>query len=150
MRYILLLFCLILSAFSDVVEVSANSFISNALTTELNGSVVVKKGQDTLQADKAIIQTDKNKKPTTYTAIGNVSFYAKLPDREIKGKANKAIYDAINDEYQLISNAKLEEIGKNNTITGDLIIFNMKTQEVSVSGSAKKPSVITFSIDESK
>ena len=118
--------------------------------TELQGEVVVTKGGDTLWADKVIIETDKKNRPQKYTAIGNVRFHTKMPDKEMKGKAKKAIYDVAKDEYQLIDNAMIEEIGKQNTIKGNVIVFNPQTQEASIKGSNQKPGVITFIIEDKK
>lgn len=137
---------------NEQLQVSAKSFQSDLKKgiTELDGEVVVIKGGDTLWADKVIIETNKKNQPQKYTAIGNVRFHTKMPDKELKGKANKAIYDVLKDEYQLIENAFIEEIGKNNTIKGSIIVFNPKTQEAAVKGSSNKPGVITFIIDDEK
>ena len=134
------------------MEVSAKNFHSNLKKgiTELEGEVIVSKGDDRLWADKVIIEMDKNNKPLKYTAIGNVRFLAKLPEREMRGRAKRAIYDAKKDEYQLIDNAFIEEVGKKNTIKGNVIIFNPKTQEASIQGSNQKPGVMTFIIEDSK
>ena len=70
--------------------------------------------------------------------------------KEMKGKAKKAIYDVAKDEYQLIDNAMIEEIGKQNTIKGNVIVFNPQTQEASIKGSNQKPGVITFIIEDKK
>lgn len=116
--------------------------------TVLSGEVIVTKGEDTLWADKVVVETNKKNEPLKYTATGNVRFYAKMPDKQMKGRAKKAIYDVKKDEYQLIDNAIIEEIGKNNTIKGNIITLNPTTQEASVRGSESKPSVLTFILDE--
>lgn len=136
----------------ELLQVSAKNFQSDMKKgiTELNGEVVVTKGGDMLWADKVIIETDKKNRPQKYTAIGNVRFHTKMPDKEMKGKAKKAIYDVGKDEYQLIDNAMIEEIGKKNTIKGNVIVFNPKTQEASIKGSNQKPGVITFIIEDKK
>ncbi|TLD97251.1 lipopolysaccharide transport periplasmic protein LptA [Helicobacter jaachi] len=153
MRKICLILWLCVGALGveEKLEVSAKSFQSDLKkgVTELNGEVVVVKGGDKLWADKVIIQTDKKNQPQKYTAIGNVRFHTKMPDKEMKGKAAKAIYDALKDEYQLIDNAIIEEVGKQNTIKGNIIVFNPKTQEAFIKGSNQKPGMITF-IMESK
>ena len=44
----------------------------------------------------------------------------------------------------------IEEIGKQNTIKGNVIVFNPQTQEASIKGSNQKPGVITFIIEDKK
>lgn len=137
---------------SQTLNVSAHSFKSDLKkgVTELNGDVVIIKGNDKLWADQVVIETNAKNQPQKYTAIGNVRFYTKMPDKEMKGQSKKAIYDVQKDEYQLIDNAMIEEIGKKNIIKGKIIILNPKTQEASVKGSSEKPSTMTFIIDDSK
>lgn len=148
----ILLLCVFAWGKEEVLQVSAKNFQSDMKKgiTELQGEVVVTKGGDTLWADKVIIETDKKNRPQKYTAIGNVRFHTKMPDKEMKGKAKKAIYDVAKDEYQLIDNAMIEEIGKQNTIKGNVIVFNPQTQEASIKGSNQKPGVITFIIEDKK
>ena len=137
---------------ANTLEVSAKAFTSDLKKgiTELNGEVLVIRGEDRIWADKVVIQTNKKNQPQKYTATGNVRFYAKFPDKEVRGQAKKAIYDAQKNEYQLIDGASIQEVGQKNTLTGNLIVFNMKTQEASVKGSSKKPSVMTFIMEDSK
>ncbi|WP_233706568.1 lipopolysaccharide transport periplasmic protein LptA [Helicobacter marmotae] len=138
-------------ASTEQLQVSAKKIESDLKKgqTLLNGDVVVTKGGDTLWADKVLIETNKKNQPTRYVASGNVRFHTKLPDKEFKGKAKKAIYDVQKDEYQLIDNAMIEEVGKQNSIKGDVITFSPSTEEALVKGSDKKPSVLTFIMEPS-
>lgn len=152
MRILFILCFCVWGIFADTLEVSAKKFTSDMQKgiTELNGEVLVARGEDRLWADQVIIETNKKRQPQKYTAIGNVRFYAKLPDKKVKGQAKKAIYDVQKDEYQFIDTASIEEVGKKNLITGNLIILNIKTQEASVKGSGQRPGVITFTMDSVK
>lgn len=137
-------------AYGDLLEVSAKSFQTNLAKgiTELDGEVVVIKGEDKLWADHVVIETDSKKQPQKYTATGNVRFYAKLPDKEMKGKAYKVIYDVGKDRYQLLQDAMVEEVGKKSVIRGESIMFSPSTQEANIKGSDNKPSVMTFVIED--
>ena len=77
-------------------------------------------------------------------------FYTKMPDKKIKGRAKRAVYDVQKDEYQLFNNAMIEEVGKSNAIRGNIITLNPTTQEASVKGSNQKPSVLTFIMEDDK
>ncbi|AAP77925.1 lipopolysaccharide transport periplasmic protein LptA [Helicobacter hepaticus] len=143
--------CMCMNA-ADTLEVSAKVFqsdLKNGLT-ELSGEVLVVKGEDKLWADKVVIETNKKNKPQKYTATGNVRFYAKMPNKEMRGKAKKAVYNVIKDEYQLIDSAMLEEIGKKNIIRGNMIVFNPQSQEAFVKGSSQKPGMMTFIMEDKK
>lgn len=144
--------CVIMAFATQHLEVSAKNIESDLKKGEsiLDGDVFVKRGEDKLWADKVFIESDKKLQPIKYTAIGNVRFYAKTQDKEMQGKANKAIYDVKKGEYQLLDNAMLEEIGKKNTIRGNIITFNPHSQEAQVAGSNQKPSVVTFIMDDAK
>ena len=143
--------CMCMNA-ADTLEVSAKVFqsdLKNGLT-ELSGEVLVVKGEDKLWADKVVIETNKKNKPQKYKATGNVRFYAKMPNKEMRGKAKKAVYNVIKDEYQLIDSAMLEEIGKKNIIRGNMIVFNPQSQEAFVKGSSQKPGMMTFIMEDKK
>lgn len=154
MRHIILAmfltFGIVALARADLLEVSAKSFKTNLAKgiTELDGEVIVVKGTDKLWADNVVIETDSKNQPQKYTATGNVRFYAKLPDKEMKGKAHKVIYDVGKDRYQLLQNAMIEEVGKKNVIRGESIVFSPSTQEANIKGSENKPSVMTFVIED--
>ena len=68
----------------------------------------------------------------------------------MRGKAKKAVYNVIKDEYQLIDSAMLEEIGKKNIIRGNMIVFNPQSQEAFVKGSSQKPGMMTFIMEDKK
>lgn len=153
MRWIIQCICLcVCMNAADTLEVSAKTFQSDLKKglTQLNGEVLVVKGEDKLWADKVVIETNKKNKPQKYTATGNVRFYAKMPDKEMRGRANKAVYNVIKDEYQLIDSAVIEEIGKKNIIKGNIIVLNPQTQEAFVKGSSQKPGMMTFIMEERK
>ena len=134
---------------SAQLEVSANAIQSDLKKGEtiLTGNVIVIKDEDKLWADKVVIEINKKNQPLKYTATGNVRFYAKMPNKEVNGRAKKAMYDVQKDEYRLIDNAMVEESNKHNIIRGNLIVFNPTTEEASIKGSNQKPSVITFTMD---
>ena len=140
------------AATSSHLEVSAKTIQSDLKKgqTILSGEVMIIKGEDKLWADEVVIQTDKKNQPLTYTAIGNVRFYTKMPDKKIKEKKKRAVYDVQKDEYQLFNNAMIEEVGKSNAIRGNIITLNPTTQEASVKGSNQKPSVLTFIMEDDK
>lgn len=145
----LMYLCSLVCAEKSTLHISAQSLSANLNTglIELNGKVVATKASDKLLANSVIIES-KHNKPLKYTAIGNVEFFANDKDKQMRGKALKAIYNVLNDEYQLLDSAELSEIGTDNVIKGNSIIFSAKAQSAYVKGSKQKPSSVTLSIEQ--
>lgn len=137
---------------SNTLKVSAKSFQSHLQKgiTELKGEVIITKGEDKLYADKVIIHSNHKNQPQKYTATGNVRFFANAQERQMKGRAKKAVYNVAKDEYHLMDNALIEEVNTKNIIKGSTIIFNPKTQQATVQGSKNKPSTMSFVIENGK
>lgn len=134
-----------------VIEVTAKHISSNQSKGEIvfTGDVLVQKEADILYADKVVLQTGKDRKPSKYTATGNVRFGVKTNDgRKINGNAREIIYDAKKDEYYLSGKARVEEEGRQNAIKGEEIVLNRKDGSASVTGDRKKPAKIIFSMDQ--
>ncbi|PAF42068.1 lipopolysaccharide transport periplasmic protein LptA [Helicobacter sp. 11S03491-1] len=137
----------------ETLEITAKKFSSNDAKgiTIIEGDVHIKKSKDTLEADKVIIYTDKNRKPQSYEAQGNVKFHIFMQDgREIKGHSDKLTYNAQSGEYRLIQNAVVNEIGKANTIRGEEIIVNNENGYANVIGSENKPAKFIFNLDDTQ
>lgn len=154
MKKILFLFCLsfaIAICAQETLEVTANKFYGDDAKgiTIIEGNVHIKKSKDTLEADKVIIHSDKNRKPQFYEAQGNVKFHIFMENgREIKGHSDKLTYNAQNGEYRLLENAVVNEVGKANTIRGEEIIVNNESGYANVLGSKDKPAKFIFNLDD--
>lgn len=135
----------------ETLEVSAKKFSSDDKTgiTHIEGDVHIKKSKDTLEADEVIIHTDKDRKPLSYEADGNVKFHIFMEDgREIKGHSDRLTYDAKTGEYRLLQNAVVKEVGKENTIRGEEIVVNNESGYANVLGSENKPAKFIFNLDD--
>ncbi|PAF54435.1 lipopolysaccharide transport periplasmic protein LptA [Helicobacter sp. 13S00482-2] len=152
MKKIICLFCLVLSLFAEeTLEISAKKFFSDDKNgiTRIQGDVHIKKSKDTLEADQVVIYTDKDRKPISYEAEGNVKFHIFMQDgREIKGHSDRLIYESKTGEYRLLENAVLKEVGKENTIRGEEIVVNNENGYANVLGSDSKPAKFIFNLDD--
>ncbi|WP_416872621.1 LptA/OstA family protein, partial [Helicobacter ganmani] len=82
-------------------------------------------------------------------AIGNVRFWLTLQDgRRIEGRANEALYLPSNQEYQILGNAVVKEIAKNNVVRGDKIIIRYKEGFINVLGNEEKPARLIFKLEK--
>lgn len=151
MKKALLIFILMCGINADeILEVSALYFNADETSgiIELLENVAIKKGKDELYAPKVIINIDKNRKPTQYSAFGGVDFVVVTKDnRHLKGRANEVYYNALNGEYRLKGNSKVEEENKVNTVVGEEIIINNDIGFVNITGTQNKPAKLIFQME---
>ena len=151
-RILLSCICAILSA-DDVLEVEALRLKADEIKgiIELEENVEIKRGKDELYAQKVIINIDKDRMPTHYSAYGGVDFVIVTEDNRIlRGKASEVHYNALNGEYKLVGNGRVVEDGKVNAVTGEEIILNNDIGYVNVTGTNKKPAKVIFELEEDK
>ncbi|WP_221272475.1 lipopolysaccharide transport periplasmic protein LptA [Helicobacter sp. NHP19-012] len=135
----------------ETLEVTADKFLANdqKKTTIIQGNVHIKKGKDTLTANKVIIYTNNKRKPTKYEAIGDVHFHLFTEDgREVKGHSDRLIYDALKQEYRLLQNAVVNEVGKVNSVKGEEIILSKEHGYADVLGGKDKPATFIFDMED--
>nr|WP_231622542.1 lipopolysaccharide transport periplasmic protein LptA [Helicobacter heilmannii] len=135
----------------ETLEVTADKFLANdqKKMTIIQGNVHIKKGKDTLTADKVVIYTNAKRKPTKYEAIGNVHFHLFTEDgREVKGHSDRLIYDALKQEYRLLQNAVVDEVGKVNSVKGEEIILSKEHGYADVLGGKDKPATFVFDMED--
>lgn len=152
MRALLCFFCLIAFLFSqEKLEITAQNFSSDDEKgiTRIKGNVHIKKFKDDLWADEVIIHLDKNRKPQSYEAYGNVRFEIFMENgREISGHSERLIYNAQNGEYKLLKNAVVSEKGRENIIRGEEIIVNKESGYANVLGSEERPAKFIFNLGD--
>ena len=136
---------------ADDLEVKALYFKADEKkgVIELNENVEIKRYKDELYAESVIINIDKDRMPTHYSAYGNVNFVVVTNDnRRLVGNANELYYNALNGEYRLVGNAKVVEDNTTNLVTGEEIILNNDIGYVNVTGTHKKPAKLIFKLEE--
>ncbi len=124
-----------------VIEADKLTYLKKKNEAIYTGNVVVKKGDFTLFADKMYVffkqnSKDKKSKIDKIIAIGNVHFTKGV----YKGKAEKLEYYEDKKIIKLIGNAVLEKEG--NIIEGDVIVYNLFTEEAKVSGNKRRVKTI--------
>lgn len=150
-RILLIFICIIVNA--DDLEVKALYFKADETKgiIELNENVEVKRNQDELYASSVIINIDKNRMPTHYSAYGNVNFVVVTNNnRHLRGNADEVHYNALNGEYRLVGSAKVVEDNTTNLVVGEEIILNNDIGYVNVIGTNKKPAKLIFKLEEGK
>ena len=135
------------------LKVKANSFTSDQNTgvSVFSGDVNILKGSDELNASTVTISVDKEKKPTKFVAVGNVSFTIITKEGAIyRGVAGKAIYLPSKKEYYFYENVHLQQLNDKKEILGDEVVLKTTDGKAYAKGLKKEPVIMIFNIDEEK
>nr|WP_260173429.1 lipopolysaccharide transport periplasmic protein LptA [Campylobacter sp. 19-13652] len=138
---------------AEQIEISSKSFYANEaqLKSEFNGDVLVKRANDELRANKAIVYFDKKRQPLRYEAIGNAKFKAILKGKRYSGSGDKLVYDAINETYTIIGNGHLKELDGDKNVYGQKIVINQKNGTYNVEGGdTTQPVRFIFNVQDKK
>ncbi len=151
MKY--LVYFLILTILSaNEVEITADKFTADEAkgVSVFTGNVHVVKGKDDLKADKIIINFDKNKQPTLYTAIGHAKAKLIIKDKNYFAKGNTLIYDPLTLKYTIKKNAFLQELDTDKKVYGENIRVDQARGYYEVDGKANKPVKFIFKLKDKK
>ncbi len=142
-------------AFAEQLNIEAKRLYSDEKKGMLiaEGSVHITKEKDSLDANKVILYTKKQsndqRKPDKFEAIENVNFTIFTEDgRELRGKCGKLIYFVEIDEYHLLANAQVREIGKPNFIKGEKIIINRNSGLANIESNSNAPARVTIDLND--
>lgn len=140
------------SLFADQVEVTANDFYADEkkMVSEFKGNVNIKKGKDTLTANKVMIYFDANRNPIKYVASGNANFSVFMQNKNYIGSGNELIYEPLTNLYTINGNGFLQEKQTDKRVYGEKITVNQNSGTYSVNSDKKKPVKFIFKIDEKR
>jgi len=148
-----LLLTMTMSLPADELKVKANSFTSDQNTgiSVFSGDVNIIKNSDELNASKVTIFMDKNKKPSKFVAIGNVSFALETKEgAKYQGVAGKVIYFPNKKEYNFYENVHLKQLNEKKEILGDEVVLKTTDGKAYAKGLKKQPVIMIFNVDEEK
>jgi len=148
----LIYFLIITLLGASEVQVTADKFMANEAKgiSTFTGSVHVIKEGDDLKADKVVINFDKDKKPTLYTATGHASVKMKIKDKRYFAKGGILIYDPNLLKYTIKKNAFLQEIDTDKKVYGETIWVDQVRGYYEVDGKKNKPVKFIFKIEDKK
>ncbi|MDD6056026.1 MAG: LptA/OstA family protein [Helicobacter sp.] len=151
MKFLIFLMFFCLNAFANEIQISAKELIADEKKrlTHLKGGVEIKRLSDKLSAEEAYIFLDSNNRPTKMQAKGGVKFFFTLKDgRKIQGESQEALYFPRSKEYQILGNAVVREVEKNNVVRGDKIIIKQNEGFINVVGQENKPAKLIFKLED--
>ncbi len=154
MKHVTALLFLVLStcAFAENVEVTAEKFFADEKkkVSIFEGKVNVKKGSDTLNAQKVVIEFDDKKQPLRYIATGDAKVNMKMSGKKYYGEAEKMTYEPSKNLYTLEKKAFLHEIETDKKVYGDYIRADQNSGQYEVDGKGKAPVKFIFKLEDEK
>lgn len=154
MKHVTVLLFLVLStcAFAENVEVTAEKFFADEKkkVSIFEGKVNVKKGSDTLNAQKVVIEFDDKKQPLRYIATGDAKVNMKMSGKKYYGEAEKMTYEPTKNLYTLEKKAFLHELETDKKVYGDYIRADQNSGQYEVDGKGKAPVKFIFKLEDEK
>jgi lipopolysaccharide export system protein LptA len=97
------------------------------------------------------VYTNKDKEPTKFVAIGNVSFSIQTKKKIVyKGVAGKAIYIPATKEYHFFKNVHLKQVNDKKEIIGDEVLLKTIEGKAYAKGLDSNPVIMIFDIADDK
>lgn len=154
MKYIIL-FTLFLASLlnAEDLKIKANSFSADENTgiSVFSGDVSIVKKNDELNASEVTIYVDKEKQPTKFIALGNVSFTIETKQGAIyKGIAGKVIYLPKQKEYHFFENVHLKQVNEKKEIIGEEVVLKTTEGKAYAKGVKSEPVIMIFNIPDKK
>lgn len=154
MKYIIL-FTLFLASLlnAEDLKIKANSFSADENTgiSVFSGDVSIVKKNDELNASEVTIYVDKEKQPTKFIALGNVSFSIETKQGAIyKGIAGKVIYLPKKKEYHFFKNVHLKQVNEKKEIIGEEVVLKTTEGKAYAKGVKSEPVIMIFNIPDKK
>jgi len=154
MKYKLLSILFLVSTLSsNELQIKANNFNGDENTgiSVFTGNVKIKKLNDELNASKVTVYTNKQKEPTKFVAVGNVSFYIQTKEKTIyEGVSKKAIYIPATKEYHFFKDVHLKQVGDKKEIIGDEVLLKTIEGKAYAKGAESEPVIMIFNIADDK
>jgi lipopolysaccharide export system protein LptA len=152
MRILLVFLVALGAACAAQIEVNADKFDADEkrLVSEFSGNVQVKNGNDTLKAERVVIDFDTHKQPTRYTAYGNVSAQMLLDGKHYTASGEQLTYEPKDQKYILEGSAHLSETDSGKKVYGEKIEVSQLNGTYSVVGATNEPAKFIFQIEDVK
>lgn len=139
-----------LFAVKEKIEITSNTFVADdkKKITEFIGNVKVKKGEDTIEAERLIVTLSPKNEPLRYVAEGKVKLLLTTENgSRYKGSAYRAVYNSQKQQYELNGNVKIMEVKTERELQGDRIVLDQLDGKAQVFGKDNKPVKFIFSVD---
>ncbi len=151
MKYFIFFLTLTILSASEVV-ITADKFSADETKgiSIFTGNVHIVKGKDDLKADKVVVNFDKKKQPTLYTASGHAKAKLTMKGKRYFAKGNTLIYNPLTLKYIIEKNAFLQELDSDKKIYGENIRVDQARGYYEVDGKKNKPVKFIFQIQDKK
>ncbi len=150
MRFIAFFSLFFIVLFAKEVKITAQKFEADEkkMVSIFSGNVHLQRDLDEINASILTITFDKEGKPISYEASGDLHFAISADDQFFIGSADYMIYKPKDKEYKIVGNAFIHEINTNKKLYGEKIIIDRKSGKSKILGTSTKPVKFIFSIQE--
>ena len=134
------------------LEVSADRFehLEKEKKAVFQGHAHATQGKSRIDARKFVVYFDDKGETREYRAIGDVRFEIVKPQRHIKGRCDRLVYNVPEDTYRLLGKAKVEDLLNKRTMSGEEIFLDNKTGRASAKSDRKGPVRFIFPMKDAK
>jgi len=152
MKYIILFTLLLTSLLNaEDLKIKANSFKADENTgiSIFSGNVNIIKKNDELNASEVTVYIDKEKQPTKFVAVGDVSFTIETKQGALyKGQAGRVIYLPNEKEYHFFKDVHLRQINEKKEIIGEEVVLKTTEGKAYAKGIESEPVIMIFNIPD--
>jgi len=145
------LFLIAVHLFGATVHITADRFSAdeNQGFSTFDGHVRITKDLDRLLANRVTVFFDKQRKPISYEANGNVEFNITTKEsHSYYGKANKVLYYPNEQHYKFYGNVTLRQLNDKKVVQGEEVFINIAKGTASVKGGKNRPVKMVFDFEE--
>jgi lipopolysaccharide export system protein LptA len=128
------------------LEVSADKFehLEKEKKAIFRGNAHATQGKSRIDAETFVVFFDEKGEAREYRALDRVRFEIVKPERHIRGRCEKLVYDVPADTYRLMGNARVEDLINHRTMSGEEIFLDNKTGRATAESDRKGPVKFTF------
>ena len=131
---------------AENLEVTADKFehLEKEQKAIFEGHAHATQGKSRIDADRFVLLFDKEGQTREYRALGHVRFEIIKPQRHIKGRCNRLVYNVQRDTYLLAGKALVNDLINHRTMSGSEIFLDNKTGRASAKSGHKAPVKFVF------
>jgi len=152
MKKLIMMLISAIYAFSAVTKVyiTSDSFEAdeNKHQTIFTGSVNIKKLQDNIRANLAVVDFDKENKPIKYKAEDSVTFTIVLKNSILDGSCDELVYVPNSKNYILTGHVKINETPTNRKIQATKVIIDTNINKINIFGEKNRPVKFIFEVED--
>jgi lipopolysaccharide export system protein LptA len=134
------------------LEVSADKFehLEKEKKAIFRGHAHATQGKSRIDARKFVVYFDDRGETREYQALGKVRFEIIKPNRHIKGRCDRLVYNVAADTYRLSGHTYLQDLINKRTMSGKEIFLDNRKGKATAVSDRKGPVKFVFPMKDTK